>query len=197
MSAARATIRRIGLPLLAAAALAACDASTVISKVDISHNYSPLSLGKFHGDDNALRVVVYGSPFGDPAGDVADAAVAAMQGRNGGPRVTFSTAPAPPPNPRARVMLALNPTDVRDSMALCKLPPNAKPGTAPSQDGRLRILAAYCQGDYPVSEATGRGKDITSLNSPNFQSLVAGLTRTLFPIRNPHDDRHCRFLLCR
>lgn len=195
MSIALAKIRRLSWPAFAVIALAACDASTIISKIDVSHNYQPISLGRFYGGDNALRIVGYGSPFGDPPARVADAVVAGMQGHNGGPRVTFSTAAAPPPRPRWRVVMALNPTDVRDSNALCKL--TDTPTTVRSQGGRLRILVAFCQGDYAASQATGRGKDITSMDSPNFDKLLAGLTRELFPSRNPHDDRRrCRIWPC-
>ena len=118
-----------------------------------------------------------------------------MQGHNGGPRVTFSAAPAPPPNPRWRVILALNPTDLRDTNELCKL--STVPQTAASQDGRLRIMAAFCQGDYVATQATARGKAITALEAPNFSFLLAQLTHALFPSRNPHDDRRCRFIVCR
>ncbi len=187
--------RRLALPFVAAVGLTACDASTVISKVDIAHNYSSLSLGRFHGGDNALRVVTYGSPFGDPPARVANAVVAGMQGHNGGPRVTFSTEAAPPPRPRWRVVMAINPTEVNDTIKLCKL--TDTPKTAPSQGGEVRVLAAFCQGDYAASQATGRARDVTSLDSPNFDALLARMTRTLFPTRNPNDDRRrCRVLPC-
>ncbi len=189
-------VRRLFLPVGAALALAACDASTVITKVDIAHNYRPNELGRYAGGDNALRVVGYGSPFGDPPARVADAVVAAMQGHNGGPRVTFSTEPAPPPKPRWRVVMALNPTELRDTIELCKL--TETPKTARSQGGRLRIMAAFCQGDYAATQATARGNDILDLNSPNFDTLLARLTRTLFPSYNRHDDRRpCLIFPCR
>lgn len=63
--------RRLMLPAFAVTALAACDVSTIISRVDIAHNYQPLELWRFHGGDKALRVVGYGSPFGDPPARVA------------------------------------------------------------------------------------------------------------------------------
>jgi len=176
--------------------LSACNAATIITKVDISHNYSSLPLGRFHGGDNALRVVGYGSPFGDPPAQVAEAVVASMQGHNGGARMTFSTAAAPPPRPRWRVVMALNPTELRDTNQLCKL--TDTPRTARSEGGRLRILAAFCHGDYAASQATARGTGINSLDSPKFDNLLAQLTRTLFPLRNPNDDRkRCRILPCR
>jgi len=197
MSIVSEMIRRFLLPACAAAALAGCDASTIISRVDITHNYRPLELWRFHGGDNALRVVGYGSPFGDPPARVAAAVVAAMQGHNGGPRVTFSAAPAPPPKPRWRVVMALNPTELRDTMELCKL--TETPTTARTQGGRLKIMAAYCQGDWAATQATARGKDIFGLDSPNFDLLLARLTRALFPSRNPHDDRGrpCLIFPCR
>lgn len=197
MSRAIETMRCLLLPLFAVLALAACDASTVITKVSIAHNFRPNELWPFYGGDNALRVVGYGSPFGDPPKRVADAVVAAMQGHSGGPRVTFSTAAAPPPKPRWRVVMALNPTELRDTEQLCKL--TGTPTTARSQGGRLRIMAAFCQGDWTATQATARGKDIYGLDSPNFDNLLAALTRTLFPARNPHDDFHrpCLIFPCR
>ena len=97
--------------------------------------------------------------------------------------------------------MALNPTDLRDSMKLCKLAetPDAAPLTARAQGGQLRILAAYCQGDWAATQATAQGKDITSLDSPNFGLLLARLTLALFPSHNPHDDRRrpCLIFPCR
>ncbi len=200
MTILHSTLRRLAWPVIAAATLSACDASTIISKVDHSHNYSPISLGRFHGGDNAMRVVGFGSPFGDPPAQVAAAVVAGMQGHNGGPRVTFSTVPAPPPRPRWRVVMAINPTEINDTIKLCKLSeaPADAPLTAPSVGGKVRILAAFCQGDYAASQATGRATNVSGLDSPNFDSLLAQLTRTLFPSRNPNDDRRrrCRILPC-
>ena len=189
-------VRRLFLPVCAAVALAACDASTTITKVDIAPNYRPLELGRYAGGDNALRVVSYGSPFGDLPARVADALVAAMQGHTGGPRITFSADPAPPPKPRWRVVMALNPTGLRDTIELCKL--TEPPQTARSADTQVRIMAAFCQGDFAATQATARGKDITSLNGPKFDALIAQLTHTLFPGYNPHDNRSpCLIFPCR
>lgn len=178
----------------AAAALAACDASTVISNPDISYSYRSISLGQFHGGDNALRVVVYGNPFGDPLERVAEAVVAGMQGHNGGPRMTFSTAAAPPPKPRWRVIMAINPVDFYDTHALCTMP--GGPETAPSQDGRIHVVAAYCQGDFAATQGFARARDVASLDSRNLDKMLALLTRTMFPTRNPNDDRRCRIIPC-
>ena len=112
-----ALLRHLALPAIAAAALAACDASTAISNPDISYSYRSIALGRFHGGDNALRVVVYGNPFDDPPEQVANAIVAGMQGHNGGPRMTFSAAAAPPPKPRWRVVMAINPVDFSNTLA--------------------------------------------------------------------------------
>lgn len=187
---AKLTIRSLIWPVAVALTITACSAATVITKVDISRNYQSLPLGRFHGGDNAMGVVGFGSPFGDPAAQVADTVVASMQGHNGGARMTFTTATTPPPRPRWRVVMAINPTDIRDTIKLCKL--TETPTTARSVDGNVRILAAFCQGDYAASQATGRATGVTSLDSPNFDDLVARLTRTLFPTRNPHDDRRRR-----
>lgn len=198
--------RRAIVPALAATALAACDGSAVftgspvISRVDIAHNYRPTEIWPFYGGDNALRVVGYGSPFGDPPAQVANAVVAAMQGHNGGSRVTFSAAPAPPPKPRWRVVMAINPTELNDTQDLCKLSeaPADAPLTARSQGGEVKILAAFCQGDWAATQAVGRGRNVGGLDSPAFDSLIAHLTRALFPHRNPHDDRdpRCRVFPC-
>ncbi len=194
MAPVSALLRRLTLPVLAAAALAACDASTVISNPDISYSYRSISLGRFHGDDNALRVVVYGNPFDDPPARVAEAIVAGMQGHNGGPAMTFSIAPAPPPNPRWRVIMVLNPVDFYNTQALCKM--TEGPETAPSQDGRIHVIAAYCQGDFAATQGFARAKDVTALDSANFDRMLALLTRTMFPTRNPNDDRRCRTIAC-
>ena len=179
------------VPAVAIFALSACDSPTMISKGDVAHNYQPADLWRFSGGDNALQVDGYGSPFGDSQKRVDDAVVAAMQGHNGGPRVTFSTAKAPPPKPTWRVVMALNPTELRDTEQLCKL--TDPPKTAPSQGGKLRVLAAFCEGDWTASQATASGSDINSLDSPKFDTLVADLTNTLFPAADLHErfDRRC------
>ncbi len=178
----------------AAAALAACDASTVFSNPDISYSYRSISLGQFHGGDNALRVVVYGNPFGDPPERVAEAIVAGMQGHNGGPRMTFSTAEAPPPKPRWRVIMAINPVEFYKTQALCKM--TGGPETAPSEGGRIHVISAYCQGDFAATQGFARARDVTALDSRNLDQMLALLTRTMFPTRNPNNDRRCRVIPC-
>jgi hypothetical protein len=184
-----ALLRRLTLPAFAAAALAACDASTAISNPDISYSYRSISLGQFHGGDNALRVVVYGNPFDDPPDRVANAIVAGMQDHNGGPQMTFSAAPAPPPKPRWRVIMVINPVDFYNTQKLCKM--TGGPETAPSQDGRIHVIAAFCQGDFAATQGFARAKDVTALDSRNLDQMLALLTRTMFPTRNPSNDRSC------
>ncbi len=194
MTAASALFRRLALPAFAAAALAACDASSVITNVDVASNYQSIELGWFHGGDNAMRVVVHGNPFGDPPQQVAEAFVAAMQGHNGGPPMTFSTAEAPPPKPRWRIVLAVNPVGFFNTSRLCKKAEDIE--TTPSEGGRMRVMAAYCQGDWTASQATVRAKDITGLDSPNFDRMMALFTRILLPTRNPHQERWCGRFPC-
>ena len=189
-----ALFRRLALPAFAAAALAACEASTVVSSPDISYSYRSIALGRFHGEDNALRVIVHGNPFDDPPERVANAVVAGMQGHNGGPRMTFSAAPAPPPKPRWRVIMAINPIDFYDTQALCKM--TGGPETAPSQDGRIHVIAAYCQGNFAATQGFARARDVTALDSRNLDRMLALLTRTMFPIRNPSNNRRCRVVTC-
>jgi len=141
-----------------------------------------------------LRVVVYGNPFDDPPDQIANAIVAGMQGHNGGPRMTFSSAPAPPPKPRWRVVMAINPVDFYDTQKLCKM--TEGPETAPSQDGRIHVIAAYCQGDFASTQGSGRARDVTALDSRNLDQMLALLTRTMLPTRNPRTNESCRRIPC-
>jgi hypothetical protein len=112
-----------------------------------------------------------------------------MQGHNGGPRMTFSAAAAPPPKPRWRVVMAINPVDFYNTQKLCKMAEGPK--TGPSQDGRIHVIAAYCQGDFAATQGFAHARDVTALDSRNLDQMLALLTRTMFPTRNPNNDRSC------
>ena len=188
-------LHRFAAPVGAALLLTACAGASTISRVDIAHNYQSIELGRFHGGDNALRVVVYGDPFGDPPARVSNAVVAMMQGHTGGPRVTFSAAPAPPPRPNWRAVMVINPTDVTLSDDICRL--TAPPATVRSAGDQIRIVAAFCQGDYAATRATGRARAVNGLASRDLDAMLALLNRALFPTRNPHDERfRCRLVVC-
>ena len=173
------------------ALLTGCDGVTT-SFADITRHYRPTELGFDAGSDGTFRVVVIGNPFDVSKETFETAIVTEMTGSNfGGPRLAFSTAPDEADRRNHRVVLVFDPPENRSHLGLCA------PGVAagpPASTGRseVRVLAAFCQGETLITGLSGRARDVTSPDSPNFGFLVRQTTMSLFPSHNPElEENRC------
>ncbi len=174
------------------ALLAGCDGVTT-SFADITRYYRPAELGLDAGGDGTFRVVVIGNPFDVSKETFETAIVAEMTGRNlGGPRLAFSTAPDEADRRNHRVVLVFDPREKRSHLGLCA-PDISAVAAAPRADrSEMRVLAAFCQGETLITGLSGRARDVTSPDSPNFGFLVRQTTISLFPSHNPElEENRC------
>jgi hypothetical protein len=165
-------------------AVAGCADAMQVGVPDIAHQYSPLELSAYGSGGNELRVEVHGDPFGAGPAATAAATVAAMQGNVFGTPVAFALAPVRERRPPSRVVVYFNPRQLVGAEGLCN--PATPITTAPADGGPLRVVAAWCQTNFSLTENSARANGIGGLDSPKFRALVGQLTTSLFPPRNPH-----------
>lgn len=180
------------IPALALLALAACSSGgTVISYASYeSYGVSHFSYAAA-GRDFEVRVM--GNPFAstDPSA-LADAVVAAMQGATFGPQTHFVTRPTASTRNNFHVALIFNPAPVTTADAACA----AQGATTASADGRVRLLAAFCNRTRPLSflESSASAAGVAD---PGFRDLIRQSTLHLFPVSDPFTNRgECQGIDC-
>jgi hypothetical protein len=164
--------RRRGWPAAVAAAtaalLAACSQGTVATQ---SYSYRQDVPGY---EQNAASigptlVTVYNSPY--PTADV----IAAMQGRNPGPKLTFTA--TPDAKATYRIVLVFGESHQAPS-TYCEAPAVS---SSPSPTGRLTITAAFCSQQIILSDAVARTTAIASTQDPEFGRTMSDLLSALLP----------------
>lgn len=179
--------------LFAAAGLFACDYSHRRSYIEPT--YRP-SLFNFAAGGRDLTVETIGNPFADRGVDnqqFPDLVTDSMQGHNWGQRTHFTTAPGETAHPRYKVVIAFNPVEPATYRALCEGDVQSGP-----IGENIRVKAAFCQGGRSTGPRvlTGvRARVVPEAgpNSPAFLSMMAGVTRDLFPLwdNDLDNDRDC------
>jgi hypothetical protein len=120
-----------------------------------------------------VPVAVYNSPFD------AGAVIAAMQGHNPGPKLTFTAASASAA--AYRIVLVFGESHAAPS-TYCE----AQTVTGgPSPNGRLTVTAAFCNGGRILSDAVARTNEIGSAQDPEFTRLMSDLLSALLPQNDP------------
>jgi hypothetical protein len=145
-----------GSALLAVLLLGGCAGAPVIGTADTAPTYDRTLLQSASSGGNELRVDVEGDPFGAGAVATANATVSAMQGN----------------------MMGI-PRNMRQSESLCA--PGGPVAGGRSEDGKLRVVSAWCQTNFQMSSASGHVSDATGLDSAAFKDLVAQMTFAMFP----------------
>lgn len=163
------TSRFSGAAALIAAAglLAACEGSVATE----SYGYRADVPGQeqYASTLGPTPVAVYNSPYA--AADV----IAAMQGRNPGPKLTFIAAQES--GATYRVVMVFGESSAAPS-TYCEATAVA---ASPSPSGRLTVTAAFCSGKGIVSDAVARTTAITSTQDPKFADLMTQLLSALLP----------------
>ncbi|MFQ6024780.1 MAG: hypothetical protein ACE5NW_18870, partial [Acidiferrobacterales bacterium] len=125
------------------------------------------------------RVVVRGNPFNMDRKAFEKAVTDAMQGQHWGPRTHFTTGPSETARKDIRVVMLFNGPKTVLTGDLCKAP--EKFGSVKGGDG-LRVRAAYCNKDVPLTEVNAWTDPVAGTKAPNFARLVIRTTRELFPL---------------
>jgi hypothetical protein len=134
-----------------------------------------------------VRVIAEGNPFEIPDEAFADAVAASMQGHNEVHRTNFTTTPGETARERYRVVMAFDPPVGTGIHAPCRGP---VPSSGQASE-RIIVQAAFCEGNGALTAARGNAPRMSSPDSPEFQALMAGVTRRLFPF-DPIELRELR-----
>jgi hypothetical protein len=137
----------------------------------------------------AMRTVVTGDPFGIGRERFDEAVTEAMYGNNFGPDMEFVTAPARDLNRHYKVVMMFDAPLATGGSAVCDAQPGVEPAAAttaapPAADQPVRVLAAFCRGDWPLTQLAGTMAR-TGVDDPAFQGFVSQVTLRLFPADNP------------
>jgi hypothetical protein len=184
---------------LAAAAAILVTSCALSGPTRISHNtIDPayrLNEVFYAGAPGAMRTVVTGDPFGVGRERFDEAVTEAMYGHHFGPNMEFVTDPTDDLNRHYKVVMMFDGPLSTGGRAVCHVsngvqPAAATPTATPSADQPVRVIAAFCRDDLPLTELAGVMAR-TGVDDPAFRSFVGQVTMRLFPADNPeaHPDR--------
>lgn len=155
----------------------------------------------YAGAPGAMRTVVTGDPFGVGRERFDEAVTEAMYGHHFGPDIEFVTDPVEDLNRHYKVVMMFDAPLSTGGRAICDASPELQPASAttavaPSPDQPVRVLAAFCRDDLPLTDLAGVMAR-TDVDDPAFQGFVAQMTMRLFPASNPeaHPDRDTDILI--
>ena len=185
---ARCLIRLKSFVFVGCLLLSACSNAVLISNEQVSQNYRPGDLSLIATRENELRVLIGGNPFQTSDEALAAQVVESMTGRTPGIAVNFSVSPTREYSGgrlRYNVRMVFDPLPGVNTIELCKLESLEDAGDpTPDATSRLRVLAAYCQGELALTRATASTARMQEAGAPAFDQLMVQLTMTLFPITN-------------
>jgi len=144
-------------------------------------NYDSDDFARIAGGRDCF-VVVRGNPFCDQGYDgetFVEAVVDAMQGQNWGPVTHFTARTPSGAHPDYRVSLLFNGAATVRAADLCS---GSITSIEPIGDnGRVRLLAAWCKEGSVLSEVSGWVDGVKTPVDSRFTRLIAQVTRDLFP----------------
>jgi hypothetical protein len=171
-------VRALAL-LLAGLTLSGCAGASVISHNYYSSAYSPDHVQLAAASGTAIAAI-RNNPF---PGDHGNAGVlAAMQGRNLGPRMYFSQTPRPDDKYGYKVILDFGPPGP-NSAYQCQgesTPPANSPPAGP-----IDVTATFCVGDRLLTDASGTVSGATGPDDPRFRQLIGDVMVALTPPYDP------------
>ncbi|NIA72122.1 hypothetical protein HBA54_26380 [Pelagibius litoralis] len=95
-------------------------------------------------------------------------------------RLRVATEPSEAEDPRFKLLLLFNAPASTEVLALCKNQPD---GGEARSDGRIEVLAAFCNGERLVSAVQGWVEEAEAPDSDRFQQLIRQVARDLFSPR--------------
>ena len=172
---------------LTCAVLAGCSGAAIIDYVHLEPGYRAQQFAYAAGGRD-LEADIQGNPFAMPKEEF-DATVAdAMQGAHFGQPTNFTTTPGDSARPGYRVRLLFNGPGASSGRIVCAGEP-AIVGPSP-EGGNVRLLAAFCNGDYPLSYLSAHVSGIQDANGPAFRDFMRQVTTNLFPPQNRQEQDH-------
>ena len=168
--------------LLAMAGTAWSMGGVVILPASYYSGYKPtvLSYAAAHG---GVLVEVQGNPFEVPKDDLERIIVRVMARSHFGPDVAFVTTPPDNFVSPYRVVLLFDSKLGYTALKLCGYDAEANP---PQTNGVLRVHAALCANEKPLTSVSGYLTQESSPDDARFRQLIGQITTNLFPPRDPN-----------
>ncbi len=164
--------------LLLMAGLAACAGGAVDSPYLGSYDPTMLHYAAGKGD---MYTQIVGNPFTAPKDKVESVVTSTMYGSHFGPNLRFNTVRDPDNSSPYRVVVMFNPAPDLTPAALCR---DSRQTSREASD-TLRVMFAFCSGDYRETSVTGRVTGVSDPNNAAFRGLIRQMTTQLFPLHNP------------
>jgi hypothetical protein len=158
--------------LSVAGAVSACSGTpkTFNQTSPISDTQSYIGYGAAGRD---LKVVVIGSPFGQPADEVL---ATEMDAAKVGPSAHLTTHPNSSAMEGFRIVLSFNGKDAEQTLCTA-----ATPSATPSPSGAINLQAALCDKDKLITAVEGKLTGATQANDPAVAELMKETAVQLFP----------------
>ena len=164
--------------LVSLAWLAACGPGAVTTThFDYNTDFSG-SYFRHAAQGRDLRVVIRGNPTGAPQEEFENAVIAAMQRGYRGAVTNFTTRPSESARDYYRVVMLFGGDRFAGGYKLCGDTDNVD--LAPAGDG-VRLQAAFCIEDKPLTELQIAVNDLTSPADPRLGRMVSQAVLELFP----------------
>jgi hypothetical protein len=165
--------------LIAATGLSGCAGASVVSHGYYSSAYSPDHVQLAAASGTALATI-RNNPF--PADRDNAGVLAAMQGRNVGPRMYFSQTARPDDKYGYRVILDFvrpGPGTVYQCQRESTPPANSPPA------GLIDVTATFCVGDRLLTDAAGTINGVSGPDDPRFKQFIGDIMVALTPPYDP------------
>ncbi len=169
--------------LLVFALLSATACSTnnvVVSPTNFYGAYTPTALN-YAATRGGILTEVTGNPFDAPQEDLEQAITQAMTGSHFGPRVAFITTPPEDFASPYRVVMVFDAAQNHTNLKLCRF----DHGIDPQTGEKVRVHAAFCANESPLTAVSGEVGDASGPGDPRFRQLIRQITVNLFPPFNP------------
>jgi hypothetical protein len=180
--------------LVLGAALCGCTDASIIDYNYYNSAYEPGHIALAAANNPSLAVI-RGDPF--PQDRTGEGVLAAMQGRNLGPRMYFSQTPRPDDKYGYKVILDFGGTAPEGGYATgygasyqCQAGPAPAASPKPA-GGPVSVSAAFCVGNLLLTDAAGSISGATGPDDPRFQRLIGDIMVALTPPYIPNGGHKC------
>ncbi len=162
-----------------------------ISQQYLSPNYDPNELF-YAGDDRDFWTIILGNPFPAPKPVVDERVLEAMSDTRWGKRTNFTTAPNESARSAYRIIMLIN-GSTTSAYRICQYYPD-RPFGPGSTRGEVKVVATYCRGESPLTQAIGK-VDAAGPGDPEFRQFIRQMVANLLPSHNPQarEDRRRRW----
>ena len=166
---------------VALAALTACSSDpTVVSPTNFYAAYTPTVLN-YAATRGGMLTEITGNPFDVPQEDLDRAITEAMRGAHFGPTIDFITVPPEDYKVPYRVVMVFDAAQGHTEAKLCR----SEHGITPQTGDRVRVHAALCAKESPLTAVSGSIAEADGPDDPRFRRLIRQITTNLFPPDNP------------